>query len=190
MNYRKLWESINGPIPRDESGFSYEIHHLDGNRNNNSIDNLICVPIKEHLQIHLDQEDWGAASLIARRLGLGAAYMSEIQTGKKRPGIGGAPKGRDPWNKNKPGCFSEETINKFKSTRKGKRWSSVKITDEECKEILNIYISNPNIESANKKSKNGKTISYETAFSKLYCEKYNVTSNQIYNIITGKRNVL
>jgi hypothetical protein len=31
MKYRKVWEKINGPIPKDDLGRSYEIHHIDGN---------------------------------------------------------------------------------------------------------------------------------------------------------------
>lgn len=189
MNYRKIWESVNGLIPKDDDGFSFEIHHIDGNRNNNSIDNLLCVSIRDHLQIHLDQEDWGAVALISRRLNLGSSYMSDIQRGKKRPGIGGVPKGTVPWNKDKAGCFSDETIEKFKLSRKGKRWGPVKISDTQHREILEIYHSTPYVEGANKKSKNGRILSYEMAFSKMICSKYGVTHNQIYNIISGKRHV-
>ena len=95
-----------------------------------------------------------------------------------------------PWNKNKKGCFSEETIEKFKVSRKGRRFSPLKITDEQCKEIITQYNKKQKIKEAGTKSKNGKIISYETAFSKTFSVKYNVTAKQIYNIITGKRNVL
>lgn len=56
-----------GPIPVDEQGRSYEIHHIDGNRDNNSIDNLMCVSVEDHLRIHLEQEDHYAAYLISLR---------------------------------------------------------------------------------------------------------------------------
>lgn len=55
MNYRKLWESTNGPIPKDERGITYDIHHIDGDRTNNNIENLLCVSVEEHYQIHLKQ---------------------------------------------------------------------------------------------------------------------------------------
>ena len=48
MNYRKLWEQNYGPIPKDETGRTYDIHHIDGNRKNNSLDNLICLSIEDH----------------------------------------------------------------------------------------------------------------------------------------------
>ena len=39
-NYRKIYEQHYGPIPKDTDGRSYEIHHIDGNHNNNDINNL------------------------------------------------------------------------------------------------------------------------------------------------------
>ena len=47
-DYRKLYESVFGEIPKDSQNRSYEIHHIDGNHNNNSIENLMCVSIEEH----------------------------------------------------------------------------------------------------------------------------------------------
>lgn len=55
MNYRKIWEQAYGPIPKDGDGRTYDIHHIDGNRKNNSIDNLICLTIEDHYKIHLKQ---------------------------------------------------------------------------------------------------------------------------------------
>jgi hypothetical protein len=68
MHYRKIYESKFGKIPKDKNGRSYEIHHIDGNHNNNSLDNLICVSIEEHYKIHLEQGDFNAANLIADRI--------------------------------------------------------------------------------------------------------------------------
>ena len=42
-DYRKLYESVFGEIPKDSQNRSYEIHHIDGNHNNNSIENLMCI---------------------------------------------------------------------------------------------------------------------------------------------------
>jgi hypothetical protein len=47
VNYRKIWEQVNGPIP-----VGYHIHHKDGNPYNNSIDNLECLSAEEHMKIH------------------------------------------------------------------------------------------------------------------------------------------
>ena len=69
-NYRKIWEDANGPIPKDELGRSYEIHHIDGNRKNNDLSNLMCVSIQEHYDIHKNQKDYCAAFRISQRLNI------------------------------------------------------------------------------------------------------------------------
>lgn len=48
MNYRKFYAEQTGlPVPKD-----FDIHHLDGNRDNNSISNLVAIPKKLHHQYH------------------------------------------------------------------------------------------------------------------------------------------
>ena len=68
MNYRKIWESSYGKIPKDENGRTYEIHHIDGNRKNNLLDNLMCISIQEHYDIHYKQGDWKACYRIRTRM--------------------------------------------------------------------------------------------------------------------------
>jgi hypothetical protein len=122
MNYRKLWENKFGKIPLDENGVSYEIHHLDGDRNNNSFENLICVPIKEHYEIHLKQKDWGACKAISIRMkdGISSEEKSKltrkIHTGRKRSeetkkNMSNALKGR---------TYSNEHRKKLSEGQKGK----------------------------------------------------------------------
>ena len=55
--YRKIYESHNGPIPKEDNGRSYEIHHIDGNHFNNDPSNLKAVSIQEHYDIHYSQGD-------------------------------------------------------------------------------------------------------------------------------------
>jgi len=50
--YRKIYEEHHGKIPE-----GYHIHHKDGNRKNNSIENLICLSPEEHFNLHLEQGD-------------------------------------------------------------------------------------------------------------------------------------
>jgi hypothetical protein len=78
VNYRTIYEQTHGPIPYDQDGRRYEIHHVDGNHNNNHIDNLKAVTIKEHYDIHYAQEDWGACLLIAQRMALSPAVISDL----------------------------------------------------------------------------------------------------------------
>jgi hypothetical protein len=41
--HRYVWEKHNGKIPK-----GYDIHHLDGDKTNNDISNLECLPKPEH----------------------------------------------------------------------------------------------------------------------------------------------
>ena len=77
-NYRKVWIDHFGLIPKDKEGRSYEIHHIDGNPNNNDIINLKCVTIQEHYDIHYTQEDWGACIRIGQRMKISAAEKSHL----------------------------------------------------------------------------------------------------------------
>lgn len=69
MNYRKIWIQANGPIPLDDQGRSYEIHHIDGDRKNNRLENLQCLSIEAHYELHYSKGEYFAATLIAKRLG-------------------------------------------------------------------------------------------------------------------------
>ncbi|MNK39740.1 hypothetical protein D3C87_583600 [compost metagenome] len=78
MPYRGIWEEVNGPIPRDENDRAYEIHHINGDHSDNRIENLQCVRIEEHFQIHLDQGDMRAAAAIARRMFMDKAAQTDL----------------------------------------------------------------------------------------------------------------
>lgn len=80
MSYRKIWESVYGPIPKDENGRSYEIHHIDGNHSNNSVENLKLVTIEEHYNIHLQQKDYGACWSIANRMNVPVEVSKKLQS--------------------------------------------------------------------------------------------------------------
>ena len=45
--HRYVWEFYNGEIPED-----YHIHHIDGDKSNNDINNLKMLKSKEHLSYH------------------------------------------------------------------------------------------------------------------------------------------
>jgi hypothetical protein len=76
--YRKIWEEHNGKIPVDDKGRTFEIHHIDGNRNNNDISNLLCVSIEEHYAIHLRQGDWNACLRMSERMNLTQEQKTEL----------------------------------------------------------------------------------------------------------------
>lgn len=43
FEHRYVWKTIKGKIPKD-----HEIHHIDGDRTNNNIDNLECIHRSKH----------------------------------------------------------------------------------------------------------------------------------------------
>jgi hypothetical protein len=83
---RKAWVEFHGkPIPKDETGRSYDIHHIDGNPWNNSKENLAALDIRVHYETHLEQEDWNACLLIARRMKMSPELISELaRKGQKK----------------------------------------------------------------------------------------------------------
>lgn len=77
--YRKIYKEHYGPIPKDDCGRSYEIHHIDGNHNNNNPNNLVAVTIQEHYDIHYSQGDYAACLFIAQyRLNHTPEELSEL----------------------------------------------------------------------------------------------------------------
>jgi hypothetical protein len=112
-NYRRIREQAYGPIPKDEQGRSYEIHHIDGNKNNNDLSNLMCVSIQEHFDIHYKQEDYLAAHIISQRLKLSEEQIKILtaQMAEKKKGI-------IPYNKGKTGIYSKETIKRISNSVK------------------------------------------------------------------------
>ena len=189
--YRNLWESINGPIPHDNSGRTYEIHHKDGNKENNDIKNLLCVSIQEHYDIHYRQGDYGACVMIAKRMNLPSEYLSEIQRGKKRPGVGGVKKGTIPWNKGKTGypanLTEEGKLRKIEATKK-----NAKISDILAEDIRKYFIEEPTIQNdkIGKVQGNGLIFTYKNAFCISIAEKYKVTPSYIRRILERKSKIV
>jgi hypothetical protein len=62
--YVKVWQDYHGEkLPKN-----MEIHHIDGDKNNNQPENLLAVTIEEHLKIHTMQNDYGAIQAILMRI--------------------------------------------------------------------------------------------------------------------------
>ena len=78
IDYRRIYERHFGTIPKDSSGRTYDIHHIDGDRWNNSIENLVAVSIKEHYNIHYSQKDYAACLRIASKMKLSPEEISEV----------------------------------------------------------------------------------------------------------------
>lgn len=183
-NYRKIWEEKYGKIPKDAQGRTFEIHHIDGNHNNNNIENLICVSIQEHYDIHYKRGDYGSCVMIAKRMSLPPEYLSEIQKGIKRPGVGGVKKGTIPWNKGVKGYklnLSEESRNSMRMSSK----KNAKIKDAQILKIVERFLSNEKIlnQKIGKIQKNGKLFTYKRAFCEKVSKEYNVTIQAIERIL-------
>jgi len=174
--HRKIWAEHFGEIPVDSDGRTYEIHHIDGDHNNNSLDNLLCCPIKQHYKLHYERGDYGAAVLIAKRMNLPPDHISKIQLGKKRPGVGGR----------KPGFVSPRKGTKRgdvvvnKEARERRATSSQKTFVRRWKnyfeKLVTLFEQRPLLPEADKKQKNGRTLPYERAFSKVYYKEFPVTT--------------
>lgn len=78
INYRKLYESVHGPIPKDELGRTYHIHHIDGNRQNNDISNLVALSLQDHYDVHYSQGDWIACTRLGHLLKMDSQQISEL----------------------------------------------------------------------------------------------------------------
>lgn len=84
MNYRKIYEETYGPIPTDEFGRTYDIHHKDGNRNNNCPTNLVALSIQEHYDTHYAQGDHAACLILSYRLGISKEDKSKLASESNR----------------------------------------------------------------------------------------------------------
>lgn len=68
-NYRQIYEKFhNVKIGSDQFGRKHEIHHIDGNHENNDPLNLCEVTIQQHFDIHYVQGDWGACYMMSKRM--------------------------------------------------------------------------------------------------------------------------
>lgn len=111
--YRKIYESIHGEIPKDKDGRSFEIHHLDNDYTNNSPENLVALSIQDHYDIHWDQGDFGACRLIALRMGVSPEELSEIcrRVGKLNKGFKHSEETKQLWSRQRSGVkFSQERL--------------------------------------------------------------------------------
>lgn len=110
-DYRKIWESHNGPIPLDTDGRTYEIHHIDGDRTNNDISNLACLSIQEHYDIHYRQEDWKACQALAMRMDVDPEIKSELARKSAKQLV---EYGDHPWQRKADGTSLVMTTNKVR----------------------------------------------------------------------------
>lgn len=78
INYRKIYKEHFGPIPLDEKGRVYDIHHIDGNDKNNEASNLMALSIVDHFWEHWINGDYGACYVIAMKMKMSPGLISEL----------------------------------------------------------------------------------------------------------------
>jgi hypothetical protein len=81
---RKTYKKYHGSIPKEDDGRTYEIHHVDGNWQNNDVSNLVALRIQDHYDVHFAQEDWGACSRIAGRMSKSTEEIAELSRKQMR----------------------------------------------------------------------------------------------------------
>lgn len=59
--HRKIYEEAYGPIQK-----GFHIHHIDGNRDNNDLSNLVALSPKDHYELHKKQGDWACCLALVR----------------------------------------------------------------------------------------------------------------------------
>jgi hypothetical protein len=94
-----------GPIP-----IGHEIHHKDSNHSNNHIDNLQCVTVEEHFNLHLEMGQYLSCALMLNRLELSNEDRVELRKKLQENAIA----------RNKKG-LSAASIEKMKNTLKGRK---------------------------------------------------------------------
>lgn len=76
-----VWEDANGAVPE-----GYEIHHIDGNKSNNTLENLQCLTIAEHRQLHAKKNHetgaFATQTYSKTCLECGREFVTTIQTQK------------------------------------------------------------------------------------------------------------
>lgn len=84
----------------------------------------------------------------------------------------------------------KEKMSKIRKNRVPMSEERIKQKIKLYKDILNLYNSKPKLNTKyNYIRQNGKAMTYERAFSKEFCEKFELSSNGLYNIIV-KNNLI
>jgi|SRR5208283_3853124 len=77
------------------------------------------------------------------------------------------------------------SIEKMSKVRKG-RSTKTTISEETIRSLYILYAKRPYIEGVGSKLKNGKILTYESAFSNMYAERFKMTNTHVRNLIKGK----
>jgi hypothetical protein len=130
--HRILWEKHNGLIPK-----GMVVHHKDGNKLNNVIDNLELMTRKEHAHIHGKLKDWNIGSR-GKTLDdiMGVAKSAEIRAKRSMSLRGGKTTNPEQARKISEALKGRkktpEHIQKIANAQRGHKW-----TDEQKAKLKN-----------------------------------------------------
>jgi hypothetical protein len=123
--YRKIYEQHYGPIPKDDEGRTFEIHHKDGDTENNDPANLVALSIKDHYDLHYSQGDWSACLAMSHRMKISPEEKSELARENSLRQFKNGTSGLAKWNANqgwgKLHDSSDKTIYCFEHTKTKER---------------------------------------------------------------------
>lgn len=154
INYRHIFIKNYGPIPIDSDGRPYDIHHIDGNHQNNDPTNLQAVTLQEHYNIHFSLGQYNACQMIAHRMNLSKHEISQIAVlaNQKRVADGS----HHLLNRGKKHPSYDHSLYTFKNKLSG---DIVSATQYEMVEKFGIHQSNLiQVISGKRKSVNGWTL--------------------------------
>lgn len=113
LNHIIVWEAFNGPKPE-----GYDIHHVDRNSFNNSLNNLSCITKEEHYNIHKEEQ-------IKRRKGTKHSEQTKRKMSEARKGHSVSEQTRKKIGQiNKGRVVSVQTRKRISQTSKGHKLSS------------------------------------------------------------------
>lgn len=106
--YRKIYIKHHGAIPIDALGIRYDIHHVDGDHDNNDPANLIALSLQEHYKVHHSRGDYAACLRLSHRMKLTKEEKTDLArlSSNKR-----VAEGRHNWQRRDDGTsFSSDLV--------------------------------------------------------------------------------
>jgi hypothetical protein len=191
--YKKIYERHHGPIPKDETGRMYEIHHIDGNSDNNDITNLIALTIHEHYEIHYWQEDWSACLLMSERMMISSEEKSELA---RKSALSRVENGTHPWQKRSDGTSFASDLVKKGIHNLQKRSDGTSVTSDRIKSPG--YVSNfsgvnrtgklgPHYDHTIYSFKNKNTNEVVTSTQRELIDNYQLDNGHVSRLVNGQR---
>lgn len=106
FDHRLIWEAANGPIPA-----GHHIHHINGDRGDNRLENLQCLRAGQHMSLHQRGRPRGPRSA-ATKAKISAATKGRIASAKAKANM----------------RLAQQRLAESKSAIMKQRWATGKLT--------------------------------------------------------------